>query len=45
LKTTQPTELFIEYNQLYNNKFKNKNIDEITQEEINEYNILQKKIT
>ena len=39
-----PKELLIEANILYDNKFKNKNIDEITKEEINEYNILQKKL-
>jgi len=39
-----PKELFFEANLLYHNKFKNKNINEITEEDINEYNILQKKL-
>jgi len=39
-----PKELFIEANILYDTKFKNKNIDEITEAEINEYNILQQKL-
>ena len=39
-----PKNLFIESNTLYETKFKNKNINELTQEEIDEYNILQKKI-
>ena len=39
-----PKELFIEANQLYDNKFKNKNIDEITDEDINTYNILQQNL-
>lgn len=38
-----PKELFIEANKLYN-KFKNKNINELTKELVNEYNILQKKL-
>jgi len=39
-----PKDLFIKANMLYDDKFKNKNITEITEEEINEYNILQKNI-
>ena len=39
-----PKELFIEANILYNDKFKNKNIDDITEESKNEYNILNKKL-
>jgi hypothetical protein len=39
-----PKELFIQSNILYEDKFKNKNINELKKEEINEYNILQKKI-
>ncbi len=39
-----PKELFIEGNTLYNDKFKNKNINEINEEEIHAYNILQKKL-
>ena len=41
---TFPKELLIEANMLYDGKFRNKNIDEITEEEINEYTILQKKL-
>ena len=39
-----PKELLIESNILYDTKFKNKSINEINKQEINEYNILQKKI-
>lgn len=39
-----PKELFIQANALYINKFKCKNINELTEQDINEYNILQKKI-
>ena len=39
-----PKELFIEANILYDNNFKNKNINQITKEDINKYNILQKKL-
>jgi len=39
-----PKKLFSQANSLYDNKFKNKKIDEITEEEINEYNILQKEL-
>ena len=39
-----PKELFIQSNKLYDDKFKNKNIYEITENEINEYNILQQKL-
>ena len=39
-----PKELFIEANTLYNDKFKNKSINEINEEEIHAYNILQKKL-
>ena len=38
-----PKNLFIESNVLYD-KFKNKNINELTEELINEYNVLQKKL-
>jgi hypothetical protein len=37
-----PKYLLIEANLLYDNKFKNKNINELTEVEINEYNVLQK---
>ena len=36
-----PKDLFIQSNMLYDNKFKNKNITDITEDETNEYNILQ----
>jgi len=39
-----PKELFIQANKIYDRNFKNKNINEISEEEINEYNILQKKL-
>ncbi len=39
-----PKNLLIEANILYNNKFKNKNITQLSEEEINEYNILQSKL-
>jgi hypothetical protein len=39
-----PKDLFIQANLLYDTKFKNKNINEITEKELNEYNILQKKL-
>ena len=39
-----PKDLLMEANILYDKKFKNKNIDEINEEVINEYNILQKKL-
>jgi hypothetical protein len=39
-----PKELLIEANRLYENKFKNKNINELTPEDINEYDILQQKL-
>jgi hypothetical protein len=39
-----PKELIIEGNILYDNKFKNKKITEISSEEINEYNILRTKL-
>ncbi len=39
-----PKKLFIQANILYDTKFKNKNLNEITEKEINEYNILQKKL-
>jgi hypothetical protein len=39
-----PKELFIQANALYDAKFKNKNIDELNQEDINEYTVLQKKL-
>ena len=38
-----PKELFIQSNILYEDKFKNKNINELKKEEINEYNIITKK--
>ena len=41
--TLLPKELLIEGNKLYN-KFKIKNINELNEEEINEYNILRKKL-
>jgi hypothetical protein len=39
-----PKELIIQSNILYDKKFKNKNIDELKQEDINEYNILQNQL-
>ena len=39
-----PKDLLMEANQLYENQFKNKNMNELIQEDINEYNILQKKL-
>jgi hypothetical protein len=39
-----PKKLFTESNLLYDNRFKNKNVNEITEEDINEYNVLQKKL-
>lgn len=42
--TLLPKELIIEGNALYNNKFKIKNINELNEEEISEYNILRKKL-
>ena len=39
-----PKELFIQSNQLFNEKFNNKNINDLTQEDINEYYTIQKKL-
>jgi hypothetical protein len=39
-----PKKLFIEANILYNKKFNHKNINELSEEAINEYNILQTKL-
>ena len=39
-----PKDLLIEANKLYLNKFENKTIIELTEQDINEYNVLQKKI-
>jgi hypothetical protein len=39
-----PKDLFIQSNTLYETKFKNKNINELNQEDIDEYNILQTKL-
>ena len=39
-----PKKIFIQCNTLYETKFKNKNINELNQEEIDEYNILQKNL-
>jgi hypothetical protein len=42
--TMLPKELIIEGNKLYNNRFKNKNTNDLNEEEINEYNILREKL-
>ena len=39
-----PKDLLIEGNALYDSKFKNKNINELTEEDINEYKVLQTKL-
>jgi hypothetical protein len=39
-----PKELFLESNNLYDNKFKNKNINQLIEEDINEYNNLRSKL-
>ena len=43
LKNVQK-DLFINANLLYNNKFKNKSLDQLDNNDINEYNILREKL-